>query len=104
MAQYKESYLGVYLDEFRFLDPECHDVRVREINMRTKRCNRCLGFNECKMHPHFWLFGEPVRVNEDERLPDDFDEAREVAGHLASYQKVVPPQRIVEFPEQEPLD
>jgi hypothetical protein len=88
MAQYKESYLEVYLDDFRFLDPECHDTRVREINMRTKRCNRCLGFNECKMHPHFWLFGEPTRVEENEFLPDDADEAKTKARHVAPYQKV----------------
>jgi hypothetical protein len=68
MPQYKEVYLEAYLDEFKFLDPECHDVRVREINMRTKRCNRCQGFEECKMHPHFWLHGEPIRVAENEKL------------------------------------
>lgn len=73
MSQYKEAYLRQNLDDFKFLDPECHDTRVREINMRTKKCNRCLGFEECKMHPHFWLFGETVRfaTNEmTEEVPD----------------------------------
>lgn len=88
MAQFKEAYLTVYVDDFKFLDPECHDGRVREINMRTKRCNRCLGFNECKMHPHFWLFGEPVRVEEDDFLPGDATEARAAARHVAPYQRV----------------
>ncbi len=90
MPQFSEAYLEVYLDDFKFLDPECHDTRVREVNMRTKRCNRCLGFNECKMHPHFWLFGEPVRVAENENLPDDAEEAKRLASHTAPYQKVVP--------------
>lgn len=88
MAQYKESYLQIYLDDFRFLDPECHDTRVREINMRTKRCNRCLGFNECKMHPHFWLFGEPTRMEENEFLSEDETSARAKARHVAPYQMV----------------
>lgn len=99
MAQYKESYLDVYVDNFRFFDPECHDVRVREINMRTKRCNRCHGFTECKMHPHFWLFGEPLRLEENERLSDDTVEARESAACVATYQRVFPPQPI--FAEEE---
>jgi hypothetical protein len=88
MSQYKESYLEVYLDNFKFLDPECHDVRVREINMRTKRCNRCLGFNECKRHPHFWLFGEQLRLEEDQQMPEDAAEAKATA-HVAPYQKVI---------------
>jgi len=65
---YKIAYLERHADTFRFLDPECHDVRVREINMRTKRCNRCKGFDDCKMFPHFWLYGEPVRFAENESL------------------------------------
>ncbi|MBM3465389.1 MAG: hypothetical protein FJX76_25130, partial [Armatimonadetes bacterium] len=66
MATYKEAYLREFLDDFKFLDPECHDVRTREINMRTKRCNRCQGFSECKTHPHFWLEGISVRMAENE--------------------------------------
>lgn len=93
MAQFKEAYLGVYLDNFKFLDPECHDNRVREINMRTKRCNRCRGFDECKMHPHFWLFGEPVRLEENDRISDDFDTAKKEAAHVANYQRIITRER-----------
>lgn len=93
MATYKETYLEAYLDEFRFLDPECHDTRVREINMRSKRCNRCQGFNECKMHPSFWLFGEPIRLDENERMPDELGQGRSAASQVAEYQRVVARER-----------
>jgi len=68
--QYKEAYLRPNFDDFKFLDPECHDVRIREINMRTKRCNRCQGFEECKMHPHFWLYGDTTRFAENEEMTE----------------------------------
>lgn len=68
MPQYKEAYLQQYLDNFTFVDPECKDGRIREINQRTKRCNRCQGFDECKMHPHFWLYGQPERLDKNETL------------------------------------
>ena len=80
MPQYKEAYLQQYLDDFKFVDPECRDGRIREINQRTKRCNRCQGFDLCKMHPHFWLYGQPVRLDENERLEE------------------------VELPEEEPME
>lgn len=70
MPQYKEAYLQQHLDNFKFVDPECRDGRIREINQRTKRCNRCQGFDICKMHPHFWLYGQPVRLDENERLEE----------------------------------
>jgi len=85
---YKEAYLREHVDNFRFMDPECHDIRVREINMRSKRCNRCLGFTACSNHPDFWLYGKPERMERNEKmeeipnLPDEteaLDEADEEA-------------------------
>ena len=100
MTEFKETYLNVYMDNFRFLDPECHDARVREVNMQTKRCNRCQGFEECKRHPHFWLFGDPVRLAENETMPDSFEKAVKVA-HRALYQKTAPMQPPVAVVEEE---
>lgn len=63
-----ESYLRKYYDNFKFFDIDCNDKRVREVNMRIKRCHRCKGFSECKMHPDFWLDGDRERFEENERL------------------------------------
>ena len=70
MPQFKEAYLQQFLDNFTFVDPECRDGRIREINQRTKRCNRCQGFDACKMHPHFWLHGEDERTDRNETTVD----------------------------------
>ena len=66
--QYCESYLKKYYDDFKFFDMECSDARIRETNMRIKRCLRCFGLEACKMHPNFWLEGEDERKRENEAL------------------------------------
>jgi len=66
--KYSDDYLKRYYDEFKFFDPECRDKRVREIMMRTKRCLVCPGLADCKMHPEFWMAGEPERIKMDEKL------------------------------------
>lgn len=99
-GRYKDAYLTIFLEEFKFLDPECHDDRVREVNMRSKKCNRCLGLAECKMHPHFWLAGEAERLAFNNALPDDLEEARKVA-KVAQYQRVVARERYDVLPEDE---
>jgi len=68
MAEYCESYLKKCFDEFRFFLPECHDKRTREINMRTKRCLKCSGLEECKMLPNFWAAGESERLKMNDIL------------------------------------
>lgn len=68
MAMYKEAYLEKHFDNFEFFDPECRDKRVREINMRTKRCLACCGFEQCQMHPDYWLKGREERQKENDRL------------------------------------
>ncbi len=65
---YKEEYLKKYFDNFDFFDPECRDKRVREINMRNKRCLSCKGFEKCQMHPGYWLKGQDRRQQENDRL------------------------------------
>ncbi len=67
MPQYKEEYLTQVFDNFEFFDPQCRDRRTREINMRTKRCLPCPGFERCQTHPEFWLKGEEARqaVNDE---------------------------------------
>lgn len=67
MAEYSEEYYHRYFDNFSFFDPECRDKRVREINMRARRCLACKGFPMCKMHPEFWLEGSLEREREDQR-------------------------------------
>jgi len=66
--RYCEDYLKRYYDEYKFFDPVCKDKRLREIMMRSKRCHVCPGFNDCKMHPDFWLSGESERVKMEEKL------------------------------------
>jgi len=68
MLEYSESYLEKYYDNFKFFDLECKDKRVMETNMRIKRCLKCPGKEQCKMHPEFWLDGEAVRRAEDKKL------------------------------------
>ena len=65
---YKEEYLEKYFDNFDFFDPECKDKRVREINMRNKRCLACPGFEKCQMHPEYWLKGQSARQEVNESL------------------------------------
>jgi len=92
VGRYKASYITLFLEEFKFLDPECHDGRVREVNMRSKKCNRCLGLEECKLHPLFWLAGEAERLALNNRLPEDIEEARKIA-KVADYQRIVKRER-----------
>lgn len=61
MPNYTETYLENNFDDHKFFDPECHDRRVREVNMRTKRCLNCPGLVECKMYPEYWLQGQEAR-------------------------------------------
>ncbi|MHB2020913.1 MAG: hypothetical protein ACYCW6_28585 [Candidatus Xenobia bacterium] len=68
MAQFSEQYLHENFDNFEFFNPGCRDKRIREINMRTKYCLQCKGFEACKMHPHYWLEGEAQRQVENDRL------------------------------------
>ncbi len=68
MPLYKEQYLENHFDGFDFFDPECRDRRVREINMRTKRCLPCPGFERCQSHPEYWLKGQEGRQQENELL------------------------------------
>ncbi len=68
MLEYCESYLEKYHDDFNFFDMECSDKRIRETNMRIKRCLKCPGREQCKMHPEFWLEGESARRAEDIKL------------------------------------
>lgn len=68
VPQFTESYLENYFDDFEFFNPGCKDKRIREINMRTKFCMQCKGFESCKMHPHYWLEGEAHRLQENEKL------------------------------------
>ncbi len=65
---YCETYLKKYYDNFNFFDIDCHDKRIREVNMRIKKCLKCKGLNTCIMHPNFWLEGESVRFAENEKL------------------------------------
>lgn len=66
MPLYKEQYLEGSFDNFEWFDPQCRDRRIREINMRTKRCLPCPGFEACQKYPEYWLKGhtERQRVNE----------------------------------------
>lgn len=68
MTIYKEEYLQAHFDGFDFFEPECRDKRVREINMRNKRCLACPGFEDCQTHPEYWLKGEEARQEENDRL------------------------------------
>lgn len=61
MPVYKEAYLENHFDGFDFFDPECRDRRIREINMRTKRCLGCPGIENCRTHPEYWLQGLELR-------------------------------------------
>lgn len=65
---YKEAYLEKHFDNFVFFDPECVDKRVREVNMRIKRCLSCPGFQRCQEHPEYWLKGQEQRLEENESL------------------------------------
>ncbi len=68
MPLYKEDYLEKHFDGFDFFDPQCRDWRIREINMRTKRCLPCPGFERCQSHPEYWLKGQEARREENENL------------------------------------
>lgn len=68
MFEYCDAYLETYFQNFQFFDRECADKRVREINMRTRRCLMCPGREKCRWHPEFWLEGEAERLAEDIRL------------------------------------
>jgi hypothetical protein len=68
MPLYKEEYLEKHFDGFDFFDPQCRDRRTREINMRTKRCLPCPGFERCQSHPEYWLKGQEARREENENL------------------------------------
>lgn len=82
MPLYKEKYLELNFDDFLFFDPQCRDRRIREINMRTKRCLSCPGFqgvtredgtvvaHSCQKHPEYWLKGQDRRRAENESLED----------------------------------
>lgn len=68
MFEYCRAYLRKHFDTFEFFDRECRDKRVREVNMRTRRCLKCPGREKCRWHPEFWLEGEAERLAEDLRL------------------------------------
>ncbi|MGV8123946.1 MAG: hypothetical protein AB2L14_29705 [Candidatus Xenobiia bacterium LiM19] len=68
MLEFSRSYLKKYYDNFQFFDLECDDRRIREVYMRTRRCLRCPGLSQCRMHPEFWLEGEGERLTEDMKL------------------------------------
>jgi hypothetical protein len=70
MVEHCKSYLKRYFDDFRFFLPECHDKRSREINMRTKRCIKCAGLEDCRMYPNFWAAGESDRLKMNDILRD----------------------------------
>lgn len=70
MLEFCRSYLKKYYDNFQFFDLECDDRRIREVYMRTRRCLRCPGLAQCRMHPEFWLEGEGERLAEDMKLRD----------------------------------
>ena len=53
MTRYKEEYLVKYFDSFDFFDPSCRDKRLREVNMRSKRCLSCPGFEKCQTFPEY---------------------------------------------------
>ena len=76
--QYSQAYLREYYDSFEFLDPECHDIRNREIKQRTKYCNHCLGLKDCQMYPGFWLSGSERRLLRNEELRTQFPDEPEV--------------------------
>lgn len=68
MFEYCQAYLRKHFDNFEFFDRECNDKRVREVNMRTRRCLSCPGKEKCRWHPEFWLEGETERIAEDLRM------------------------------------
>lgn len=70
MVDYCNSYLEKYYDNFIFFDSECSDKRIRETNIRIKKCLRCPGRQQCGMHPDFWLEGEFERMKENTRLKE----------------------------------
>jgi hypothetical protein len=74
MLEFTNTYLTRNYDNFEFFDHECGDKRIREIYMRTKRCKKCPGFDQCRMHPTFWLDGESERLAEDRRILDAGEE------------------------------
>ena len=57
MSNYSEQFLEDYYDDHVFFDPQCRDRRIREVNMRTKRCLTCPGIQSCRNYPEFWLQG-----------------------------------------------
>ena len=61
MTRYKEEYLVKYFDSFDFFDPSCRDKRLREVNMRSKRCPSRPGFEKCQTFPEYWLKGQEER-------------------------------------------
>ena len=71
MPVYKEEYLEIHFDDHDFFDPECHDRRVREVNMRTKRCLRCPGLAQCRLYPEYWLQGQEEREARNAELDSD---------------------------------
>ncbi|MDQ7822934.1 MAG: hypothetical protein RDV48_09090 [Candidatus Eremiobacteraeota bacterium] len=88
MVEYSRAYLRKYYDNFKFFDHECADKRIREINLRIRRCLKCPGKEQCRWHPEFWLEGEPERLAEDARLrtlePDEPEEQEPEEEDLAS--------------------
>ena len=78
MFQFCRAYLRKYFDDFRFFDLECNDKRVREVNMRTRRCLKCPGKDNCRWHPEFWLEGESERIAEDLRLRESGEDVPDV--------------------------
>jgi hypothetical protein len=74
MLEFTNTYLKRNYDNFEFFDHECGDKRIREIYMRTRRCLKCPGFEQCRMHPSFWLAGESDRLVEDRRILDAGEE------------------------------
>jgi hypothetical protein len=57
VSNYSEQFLEDYYDDHVFFDPQCRDRRIREVNMRTKRCLTCPGIQSCRNYPEFWLQG-----------------------------------------------
>ena len=71
MPVYKESFLETYFDKHLWFDPQCQDRRVREVNIRTKRCLGCPGLTRCKTYPEYWLVGLEQREALNRELPEN---------------------------------
>jgi hypothetical protein len=70
MSTYNETFLETYFDKHFWFDPQCADRRVREVNIRTKRCLGCPGLKLCKNYPEYWLVGLEHREALNQQLAE----------------------------------